>query len=819
MSTFTSILAWYSNKLKANFTPYMHHPLTNRRKLFQPHAVRFVYILFLFIVCALTATAQTKRPAPDSSQPKLAKPDVLVGDDSLLNRVEEVHNTLNRINNITDRGFDTHDIEEGLPDVQANLQVIRENLTLYNRVLNTRNLQMFKVLLGDMQQQINDWRTELFDYNNELLTMHTKMESFTKDTLLRQVMKDTLFRRLYQNELADIRQKWKLATQSTSSNITKVNELQAAVSNCYFSAMELQQQIRTQLRKTGIAALGQEFPNIWNMRSDTASAGMVALARKSYKSQSRVLRYYSQRHNSNWLWMLAAGGLFFIWIFRNYRKARKAGVDLFASGFPFKYIKPLPVVASLVVIFNIAPFFDLNPPSAYVETMQFLLLITLTLFFKRNSEKTFFRYWLIMVLLYLLLAFINVIVTPGVFLRLFMLVIHVASVFFGLSLLQYMRRQTAIKGFVRPIIIVYLVLNVLAVLFNVFGRVSMAKVFGSSAIFGLTQMFGLTVFMQLLSEAFYLQVVASRIKGGVKALFDYAKIEKGLNRILSVTVLVCWLIIFTTNLNIYNILYSIISHLLSERHSIGNTSFTIGHVLLFFAIIYVSNILQKYIGYLLGETTDEFVGGEMEKKGSKLAILRLTVLLIGFLLAIAASGLPVDKITVVLGALGVGIGLGLQNIVNNLVSGIILIFEKPLQLGDYIEVGDKKGKVRDIGMRSSRIITNEGAEIIVPNGDLLSGRVINWTLTNNHIRSELGFTIQPVSQLDFAKECIADVLHNNDQVMQKLPMEVLVDAISDTQVHLKAQFWINSVYKESEVRSALLLAVYQRLKEKDIVVV
>ncbi len=90
----------------------------------------------------------------------------------------------------------------------------------------------------------------------------------------------------------------------------------------------------------------------------------------------------------------------------------------------------------------------------------------------------------------------------------------------------------------------------------------------------------------------------------------------------------------------------------------------------------------------------------------------------GFLIAVAAAGIPIDKISILIGALGVGIGFGLQNLVNNLVSGIIIAFERPIQIGDTIEVGGKTGTVQEIGVRSSQINNGEGANIIVPNGDL-----------------------------------------------------------------------------------------------------
>ena len=119
---------------------------------------------------------------------------------------------------------------------------------------------------------------------------------------------------------------------------------------------------------------------------------------------------------------------------------------------------------------------------------------------------------------------------------------------------------------------------------------------------------------------------------------------------------------------------------------------------------------------------------------SRLLMLRLFVLCGGYLLAVAASGLPIDKITIVLGALGVGIGMGLQNVVNNFVSGIILIFDGSLQIGDVIEVSGQSGKVKEIGLRASTINTADGAEVIIPNGTILSQNIVNWTYSNDQRR-------------------------------------------------------------------------------------
>ena len=155
----------------------------------------------------------------------------------------------------------------------------------------------------------------------------------------------------------------------------------------------------------------------------------------------------------------------------------------------------------------------------------------------------------------------------------------------------------------------------------------------------------------------------------------------------------------------------------SDRQ-VGNFSFTLGGILLFLGIIWLSNFLQKYIAYFFGDIGDDAAFDDKGQR-SRLMVTRLILLIAGFLLAVAASGLAVDRITVILGALGVGVGLGLQSIVNNFVSGVILIFDRPLRIGDTVDIGDKRGRVKEIGIRSSTLLTEDGAEVIIPNGDVL----------------------------------------------------------------------------------------------------
>ena len=164
---------------------------------------------------------------------------------------------------------------------------------------------------------------------------------------------------------------------------------------------------------------------------------------------------------------------------------------------------------------------------------------------------------------------------------------------------------------------------------------------------------------------------------------------------------------------------------------------SLGAILAFFLTIWLAALLSRFIRFLLEEDIyDRF----HFNRGSSYAIstlLHYVVLFLGFIVAIAALGVDMTKFTVLAGALGVGIGFGLQNIVNNFVSGLILLFERPVNVGDVVQVQSEIGVIRRIGIRASIIRLFDSSELIVPNSQLISDKVTNWTLSNRQRRIEL----------------------------------------------------------------------------------
>ena len=187
---------------------------------------------------------------------------------------------------------------------------------------------------------------------------------------------------------------------------------------------------------------------------------------------------------------------------------------------------------------------------------------------------------------------------------------------------------------------------------------------------------------------------------------------------------------------IYNTLLAWLNETLLIDWKIGEMTISLGGILAFSSIFIITLLLAKLAASIF---QDEWMIKTLPRGIAPAIslILRIIVISLGFYMALSAAGIDLSKIGFILGTLGVGIGFGLQNVVLNFVAGLILAFERPVNLGDVIEVDQEKGVITNIGVRSSNIRTYTGAEAIIPNGDLISKKVINWTLTNRDRRSKI----------------------------------------------------------------------------------
>ena len=192
------------------------------------------------------------------------------------------------------------------------------------------------------------------------------------------------------------------------------------------------------------------------------------------------------------------------------------------------------------------------------------------------------------------------------------------------------------------------------------------------------------------------------------------------------------------------------------------------------------------------------------------------VLLVGFLLAISAAGVDLNKVSLLAGAFGVGIGFGLQNVVNNFVSGLILLYERPVQLGDMVEVGGTTGEVRRIGIRSSTIRTFQGAEVIVPNSNLISDRVVNWTFSDRRRRIELQVGVAYGTDPQRVLLILLAVARAHPDVLDDPAPQALMLGFGDSSLDFELRAWTALFDTYVVTQSELAIALHRALAEAGI---
>jgi len=730
--------------------------------------------------------------------------------DTVTRRLDNMHVILNQVSDSTGRSYDTRKIEAQLPDIRYNLKIIADNLSLQTAVPETRDLQLYGVLLKDIQQQLENARNALFKYNNDLISLNAGIAAFTKDSVIHQLVKDSMYRKMYLDIVAELYRKWKLAERTTRRDMDRIDSVQSEVSAIYFQAVELQSRVDGLKKVSGRRLFSKDNGFLWEGRDTAASVDRaMRQALNSYRGQKGIIRYYISQNWDNYIYILLIGLLFFFWVRYNYRR-KKNPLEL-------RYLKQAtPYLSTVVIMLNIIPFFDVDAPAVYTQIVQLVMMIALSILFLRRWPRRYLLQWFVVVVLYMFFSATGVVLVPFIGVRFWLLLLNILSLTLGARAIRKILHFLPYSLPMKAVAIIFRILNILAVLANVFGRLSLANIFGVSAIFGMVQAIGLYVFIKIVHESLELQVAVSREaeKPG-REVFVYGKLEGGMSRALSFFSVCSWIVVFTINMDLYDPLYARLSVLLTTAHKVGTISFRLGNILVFCLVIYLSNVLQKYIGYLFGPE-DEHAVPAAGRKGSRLVMIRLILIISGFLLAVVASGLPLDKITIVLGALGVGIGLGLQNIVNNLVSGVILIFERPFQIGDFIELNGKKGIVRNMGIRSSRLVTEEGTEIIMPNADLLSGEVINWTVRNNQVRVEMPVNIEAGHSFEEINGIIVEALKGHHGLSKESPPKVLLATATEKTLSVVIHAWVVDIASIQTIKSEMLTVVYRALKEKGI---
>jgi len=295
-------------------------------------------------------------------------------------------------------------------------------------------------------------------------------------------------------------------------------------------------------------------------------------------------------------------------------------------------------------------------------------------------------------------------------------------------------------------------------------------------------------------------------------------IERRTERLVRLLAVGSWVL---ATLEIFSILQpasSLLRTTLTASFPVENFSLSLGSFLAFGAAVYLSILASRFVRFLLAE---EIYPRASLPRGVPFAIssvVHYALLLFGFFLALGIAGIDLTRITVLVGALGVGIGFGLQNIVNNFVSGLILLFERPVNVGDMVEVNAQVGELRRIGLRASVLRTPDGSEVIVPNGDLISSKVTNWTLSDQQRRLEIPVGVAYGTSPEQVIALLLGVADSHPDILKTPPPQALFVAFGESSLDFNLRAWTNEYQRWPVVRSELATAMWHALQAADIAI-
>ena len=474
-----------------------------------------------------------------------------------------------------------------------------------------------------------------------------------------------------------------------------------------------------------------------------------------------------------------------------------------------------PVLSALLVSLLFSIWIYSNEPQVLAEAAVMLALIAVIGIFFGYVHQAFRAPLIILGLIYVLNYLQSILPIGTLFQRIFMggeSLVVIAYTIWVAKLFRLHRPQIPygwLRALVRliPITMFFMVGSAIA---NVVGSVRLSRVLLSGIIESATLAIIYFGAVMVLSSmlAYVLRTPYAHLFNLIRDNFEL--MQKRMNLLFQYLGFILWI---RSTLMIFGYLDSILEwseEVWTFGITFGSVTITVGGILGFFLIIMVSWWLARVLQLLLER---ELFDRLNVSKGIPHAIsttIYYVFIGLGFLLAISYAGFDLNQISLVIGALGVGIGFGLQNIISNFVSGLILTFERPITVGDTIEVGPLMGNVSSMGLRSSKVKTFDGSEVIVPNSNLVTKEVINWTLSDNRRRLTIPVTAAYGSNPHTVLDTMKEVVSAHEKVLNYPAPMTLFDGFGDSSLKFRVLFWVH--FEESlSVKSEIGVQIFDAL--------
>ena len=730
---------------------------------------------------------------------------------------------------------------EGLNEIQSELSSnktvdnITHELAPTTKEIDARDLETRRILrpgvpletLGDFATRWQKLADQLTAWGRQLTDRATALDrELTQMSAMRATWKATLELAGKSNAPPEVMQRINQVLQGIDATEEMLQHRRAAVLSLQTRVAEQTQRVNRALRSIRSAQSAaanrlwlQDSPPIWSPEVRTAAAQSLGRdSQVSLGAQAALVRNYLERE---WTKLIYVALLFIAFAFIMLRVKRHVArwTDKDRALDRTNRVLQLPFsTASLLTIISARLILN-DAPRAVWLILATLALIPIVVLLRRLIDRHLFPIVNALVVFYFVAQLRALAASIPVLSRIMLLVEMLGGFIFLVWFIRARRRSgprttsnktarvassIAVAGF--GAIIVADLLGYVA-LANYLSVAILAAAYFAVALYAAARILEGLVFFALQIRPLASLAVVQRQR---------PLLHRRIARLIEVAAIVTWILLALSAFSLREAVISWTIALLNAKVGMGPVHFSLGAVVAFILTIWITLLLSRFLRFILKEEVYDRVRLPRGPAYAVSTLVHYGVLLVGFYIAIAALGADMTKFAILAGAFGVGIGFGLQNVFNNFFSGLILLFERPVQVGDVIEVGNQTGVVRRIGIRASIIALDDKSQLIIPNGQLISEKVTNRTFSSLQKRMELTIRIAYGSDPEQVIALLLKTAAANPKVTKFPPPDAVLKQFGEDALVFVLGFTTEEVARSPFVQSDVAVAVNAALREAGI---
>jgi small-conductance mechanosensitive channel len=775
-------------------------------------------ILFLLATGGILEAAEPSK-TPGDGKPSSAPP---IAESEIIPRADQTVKSLQKLRSAVAADATLSSIQKDLAALEEKSDRRRESDG--QPVSKPRSVQGLNEMQREWsleQNQLDDWEQALAGRSKILLAQERDVDRIIESWRATQaaVAKKFFFKAVLERRVEEVLREAQATRQAIQEQTTRLLKLQSQVADRLATLGEIRKEIDRARKELSRSLFTLNTPPLWEAlfrpgAKDVIGAQVAESARKFSDDLQEFLQKYADRilgHTAFFLVLLI--------LFRVLRRGLTPEAVERVDGSSALLILDRPVATSLLLTLIAVPLFY---PEAAAPILRIAILPTVISILRLlpGLLPKFCRKWVYGLVLIYVLDFLRYLLPVDWLLtRLLLLIIAVGG---GIGLGLFLRSRGpelsafgSKERFIVPAARLLLFLFAVSTLCNLIGNMTLAEILVSTPVrviyAGALIATGAHLLITLTMVG--VQSPAARYLRSVREHGE--RIALGCRTLIRLAAVILWVVISLYTMGILGNISGVGADFLQLRWKLGAAEISVQGLAVFCVVLLSAVVLSRILRFVLSEEILPRFRLSRGVPGAVDLLSRYGVLLLGFFIALAAAGVDLTKVTLLVSALGVGIGFGLQNVVNNFVSGLILVFEHPVQVGDYVEVGSLFGEVRKIGFRASILRTPDGADVVIPNSELVGARFINWSLFDRLRRISISVGAAYGTDPNHVIDILVRIARTHPAVLyQPEPMAVF-DRFADSALNFTLLCWTD-VDQFFLTRSELTVAINKAFKEAHI---